>query len=390
MEKFDLIIVGAGAAGLMCAAEANKRGRRVLLLDHAEKVGQKIRISGGGRANFTNLHTTPDNFLSNNPRFCVSALKRYTPDDFIALVSKHGIAWHERDHGQLFCDGPAQQITDMLLSEAAGATVQTSTHVTNIAKGEDGFRLQTGRGEFVGQALVIATGGPSIPKMAASGFGYDVARQFGLKVIEPRPGLVPLTFAPELLQRLAPLAGVSLDASVTLGKVRFSEALLFTHRGLSGPVILQISSYWRKGDAIIIDLAPSQDVFAFLKAARANAPNKEARTALSQLLPKRVAQMLVERTACEGRLVEIGDKSLRHLADDVHAWSVTPNGSEGMRTAEVTVGGVDTRELSSKTMEARAVPGLFFIGETVDVTGHLGGFNFQWAWASGHACGEVV
>ncbi|MBT3334181.1 MAG: aminoacetone oxidase family FAD-binding enzyme, partial [Rhodospirillaceae bacterium] len=242
MENFDLIIVGAGAAGLMCAVEANKRGRRVLVLDHAAKVGQKIRISGGGRANFTNLHTTPDNFLSNNPRFCVSALKRYTPDDFIALVSKHGIAWHERDHGQLFCDGPAQQIINMLLSEAEGVTIQTSTHVTNIAKGEDGFRLQTGRGEFVGEALVIATGGPSIPKMGSSRFAYDIARQFGLKVIDPRPGLVPLTFDAQTLSMLDGLAGVSLDATAALGKTRFTEALLFTHRGLSGPVILQISS----------------------------------------------------------------------------------------------------------------------------------------------------
>jgi predicted Rossmann fold flavoprotein len=390
MEKFDLIIVGAGAAGLMCAVEANKRGRRVLLLDQAEKVGQKIRISGGGRANFTNVHTTPDNFLSNNPRFCVSALKRYAPDDFIAFVNKHGIAWHERNHGQLFCDGPAQQITDMLLREAEGVTVQTSTHVSNIDRSEAGFRLQTGRGECVGDALVIATGGPSIPKMGSSGFGYDVARQFGLKVVEPRPGLVPLTFAPELSQRLAALAGVSLEALVTLGKVQFIEALLFTHRGLSGPAILQISSYWRKGDAIIIDLVPGEDVFAYLKAARANEPRKEASTALSQMLPKRVAQMMAELTACEGSLAEIGDKSLRRLAAHINAWSVTPDGSEGMRTAEVTVGGVDTRDLSSKTMEARSVPGLFFIGETVDVTGHLGGFNFQWAWASGHACGEVV
>ncbi|MDA0231471.1 MAG: NAD(P)/FAD-dependent oxidoreductase [Proteobacteria bacterium] len=390
MEKFDVIIVGAGAAGLMCAVEANKRGRRVLLLDHAEKIGQKIRISGGGRANFTNLHTTPDNFLSNNPRFCVSALTRYPPDDFIALVNSHGIAWHERNHGQLFCDGSAQQVTDMLLCAAQGVTVQTATHVSKIAKGEDGFRLQTGRGEFGGEALVIATGGPSIPKMGSSGFGYDVARQFGLKVIEPRPGLVPLTFAPDLSQSLTALAGVSLDACVTLGKVKFIEALLFTHRGLSGPVILQISSYWRKGDAIIIDLAPGKDVFAYLKAARASEPRKEASTALSQMLPKRVAQMIAERTACDGRLSEIGDKSLRRLADHVNAWSVTPDGSEGMRTAEVTVGGVDTRDLSSKTMEARSVPGLYFIGETVDVTGHLGGFNFQWAWASGHACGEVV
>ena len=389
-QNFDVIIIGAGAAGLMCAGEAVKRGRRVLLLDHAAKVGEKIRISGGGRANFTNLHAPPQNFLSNNPHFCVSALKRYTQHDFIALVEKHQITYNERDHGQLFCDGTAQQITGMLLDEAAGVRILTSTSVTGTSKSEDIFSIETDNGIFQAGALVIATGGPSIPKMGASGFGYDIARQFGLKVAEPRAGLVPLTFDAETLGRLDGLAGVSLEARVKLGKVSFTEGLLFTHKGISGPVILQISSYWRKGDAITINLLPGIDVFQFLKEAKDGEPKKEVRTALAHLLPKRLAQRMIDWIECDGRLGETSDKTLRRLAEQINAWSLTPNGSEGMRTAEVTVGGVDTKGLSSKTMEANAVPGLYFIGETVDVTGHLGGFNFQWAWASGHACGQVV
>lgn len=390
MQDYDLIIVGGGAAGLMCAGEARKRGRRVLVLDHAEKVGQKIRISGGGRANFTNRHASPANYLSDNPGFCVSALKRYTQHDFIALVEKHGIAYHERDHGQLFCDESAQQIIDMLLKEACGACVMTATKVIRVSKDDDRFTVETDRGVFSACSLVIATGGPSIPKMGASGFGYGVARQFGLKVIEPHPGLVPLTFDAGMLSRLEGLAGISLEATATLGKVRFTEALLFTHRGLSGPVILQISSYWRQGDTIVVDLLPGTDVFQRLKEAKATHPRKEVSTALAQILPRRLAQRLVEWTGRDGRLADTPDKTLRGLADNVNAWRVTPDGSEGERTAEVTVGGVDTRELSSKTMEARLVPGLYFIGETVDVTGHLGGFNFQWAWSSGHACGQVA
>lgn len=390
MPDLDVIIIGAGAAGLMCAVEANKRGRRVLALDHAAKVAQKIRISGGGRANFTNLHASPANFLSDNPRFCVSALKRYTQHDFIALVEKHGISYHERDHGQLFCDGSAQQIIDMLLEEARGVRVQPATTVTRVSKGEDGFTVETDRGAFTGTSLVIATGGPSIPKMGSSGFGYAIARQFGLKVIEPRPGLMPLTLDAGTLSRLGGLAGISLNATVTLGKVRFTEALLFTHRGLSGPVILQISSYWRDGDAITIDLLPGADALRYLKDARDGQPKKNVSTALMQRLPRRLAQGIIALTDSDGRLAETSDKVLRRLAAQINAWRITPNGSEGFRTAEVTVGGVDTRELSSKTMEAQSVPGLYFIGETVDVTGHLGGFNFQWAWASGHACGQVA
>ena len=390
MPEFDVIIIGAGAAGLMCAGVAARRGRRVLVIERAERPGEKIRISGGGRANFTNLHAVPDNYLSDNPRFCVSALKRYTSRDFIALVDRHGIAWNERDHGQLFCDGSAQQITDMLLDEAQDAVLYTGTGIARIDRGATGFTVETDRGAFVAASLVVATGGPSIPKMGATGFGYDVARQFGLAVIAPRAGLVPLTFDAGMLAALEGLSGVSLDVTARLGKIRFDEALLFTHRGLSGPAVLQISSYWRPGDAITVDLLPGRDAFALLKAARAAQPKREVATALGDLLPKRLAQRLAEWTECDGRLADTPDRALRRLAEQVNAWRIVPNGTEGYRTAEVTVGGVDTLALSSQTMEARDVPGLYFIGEVVDVTGHLGGFNFQWAWASGHACGEAI
>ncbi|MBT3991017.1 MAG: NAD(P)/FAD-dependent oxidoreductase [Rhodospirillaceae bacterium] len=389
-QRFDVIIIGAGAAGLMCAGEAQKRGRRVLVIDKAAKVGEKIRISGGGRANFTNLYASPANYLSENPHFCVSALKRYSQHDFIALVEQHSIAYHERDHGQLFCEGTAQQITGMLLDEARDVRILTSSQVSHISKDGSGFAVETDQGNFTALSLVIATGGPSIPKMGASGFGYDVARQFGLKVIEPRAGLVPLTFDTDVLEKLEGLAGVSLDAEVKLGKIKFTEGLLFTHQGISGPVILQISSYWQHGDTITINLLPDIDVFQFLKEAKDGEPKKEVRTALAHLLPKRLAQKMVDWAGCDTRLAETSDKALRRLGAQINAWALTPKGSEGMRTAEVTVGGVDTKELSSKTMEANAVPGLYFIGEVVDVTGHLGGYNFQWAWASGHACGQVA
>ena len=390
MPDHDLIIIGAGAAGLMCAVESRKRGRRVLILERAEKPAQKIRISGGGRANFTNLHVSPSNFLSDNPRFCVSALNRYTPADFIALIEKHNIAYHERDHGQLFCDGSAQQIIDMLIEEAQGIALKTSAAITGIAKNDNGFTVTTHDDAFTAASLVIATGGPSIPKMGSSTFGYDVARQFGLGVIDPRPGLVPLTFDPGTLADLHGLAGVSVDATVTLGKTSFTEALLFTHRGLSGPAILQISSYWRPGQSLTINLLPGTDVFAHLKAAKQTQPKIEISTALAQLLPRRLAQRITAMTQTDGRLADLPDKTLARIAAHVNVWRIMPAGSEGYRTAEVTAGGVDTKALSSKTMEARSVPGLYFIGETVDVTGHLGGFNFQWAWASGHACGQVV
>ena len=390
MANYDVIVIGAGAAGLMCAGEASKRGRRVLVLERASRIGEKIRISGGGRANFTNLLAAPENYLSANPRFCVSALARYTQLDFITLVEKHKISYHERDHGQLFCDDSAQQIIEMLRDEARGAKIQTDTGITGILSLESGFSVETDRGIYSADSLVIASGGPSIPKMGASGFGYDIARQFGLDVIPPRAGLVPLTFDPEMKARMEGLSGVSVDAMAISGKTRFSEALLFTHRGLSGPVILQISSYWKPGDIITLDLLPGTDAFVELKAFRENEPRKEVGTVLAQMLPRRLAQRLVAWTNCGGRLAETSDKSLRNLSDQINRWQIKPTGSEGMRTAEVTVGGVDTKALSSKTMEVRSVPGLYFIGETVDVTGHLGGFNFQWAWASGFACGQVV
>ncbi len=390
MQEFDIIIIGAGAAGLMCAGKASKRGRRVLLLESSELVGQKIRISGGGRANFTNLHTKPENFLSDNPRFCVSALSRYTQHDFISLVEQHGIAYHERQHGQLFCDDSAQQIVDFLVAEAHGVTIQTAIKVTRIDKSESGFTVDSNHGHFSAPSLVLATGGPSIPKMGATGFAYTIARQFGLTVIEPRPGLVPLTFNTKTMAKLEGLSGMSLDARATLGKAQFQEALLFTHRGLSGPVILQISSYWHPGDTIVLDLLPGIDAFKILKMAKTCEPRKAVSTVVAQHLPKRLAHRLVDLTSGDSRLADVPDKALRRLGDHINAWSITPHGSEGMRMAEVTIGGVDTRALSSQTMEVRSVPGLYFIGEAVDVTGHLGGFNFQWAWASGHACGQVV
>lgn len=388
----DVLVLGAGAAGLMCAIEAGRRGRRVVVLDQASKPAEKIRISGGGRCNFTNRHTTPANFLSNNPRFCVSALRRYTPQDFIRLVDAHGIAWHEKTLGQLFCDRSAQQVIDMLLAEctAAGVEIRLGQRVTGTAKPDDRFSISTDTGTFRASALVVATGGPSIPKMGASGFGYDIARRFDLAVIPPRAALVPLTFGPEILEWSKDLSGVSVDAEVAFGKTRFAEGLLFTHRGLSGPSILQISSYWRDGEAIEVDLARGIDVFNTLKHARIDSPKRELGTALAGIVPKRLAERIVEEVGVNGRLADLSDKRLRAVADRINRWRVAPNGTEGYRTAEVTLGGVNTDGLSSKTMEAKAVPGLYFIGEVVDVTGHLGGFNFQWAWASGHAAGQAV
>lgn len=392
MERFDVVVVGAGAAGLMCAIEAGKRGRRVMVLDHAKAPGEKIRISGGGRCNFTNIHTRPEAFLSQNPRFAISALSRYQPKDFIALIERHGITWHEKTLGQLFCDDSARQVVDLLLTElkASGGTLRLNTGVTDLVKAENGFRLTAGGKDVHSDALVIATGGKSIPKMGATGFGYEVASHFGLRVVETRPGLVPLTFEIGLLERLKSLAGVSLDACVACGKTQFDEAMLFTHRGLSGPAILQISSYWRPGEAITVDMAPGVDVYAALREARAQHPRQLPATALSQLAPHRLAQLIVETEGAGAALTETGDKTLRKLADRVNAWTVKPVGSEGYRTAEVTVGGVDTRDLDQRTLQARGVSGLYFIGECVDVTGWLGGYNFQWAWASGWAAGQVV
>jgi predicted Rossmann fold flavoprotein len=392
MISYDVVVVGAGAAGMMCAIEAGKRGRRVLAIDHAEAVGEKIRISGGGRCNFTNLRTSQDAFLSQNPRFCISALKRYTPQDFIALVDRHAIAWHEKALGQLFCDGSARQIVQMLVDEMASAGVALRLGVTasGIERTDSVFCLRVG-GELIScEALVIATGGKSIPKMGASGFSYEVATRFGLKVVETRPALVPLTFEVGLLERLKPLAGVATDARVRCGTASFEEAMLFTHRGLSGPAILQISSYWREGEAIELDMAPGTDVFETLRAARAANGRQGVQTALAQHAPKRLAQTIAEAEGLTGNLGDASDKALRRLADAVNAWRVKPVGSEGYRTAEVTLGGVDTAALDQRTMMAKAVPGLYFIGEGVDVTGWLGGYNFQWAWASGWCAGQAA
>jgi predicted Rossmann fold flavoprotein len=371
---------------------AGKRGRRVLVIDHAKKPAEKIRISGGGRCNFTNIHTSPKNFLSDNPRFCISALAGFKPADFIALVDAHGIAWHEKTLGQLFCDGSSQQIIGMLLDECAqaGVTISLENEVKSVAKGETGFTVETSKGSFVAPALVVATGGKSIPKIGATGLAYEIARQFGLSVVPPRPALVPFTFGPELREALEGLSGVSVDAVVSHGKTRFAEALLFTHRGLSGPAILQISSYWREGDDIVIDMAPGRDVLAELKEARKATPKQEIATALARLLPKSLAENVARRAGVEGRIADLSDRKLEAAAMLVNRWRVKPSGTEGYRTAEVTAGGVDTRGLSSQTMEARAIPGLYFIGEAVDVTGHLGGFNFQWAWASGYAAGKAL
>ena len=388
----DVIILGAGAAGLMCAAVAGQRGRKVLLLEQSRYPGEKIRISGGGRCNFTNLHTSPANFLSDNPRFCNSALNGYTQSDFIALVESYGIAYHEKTRGQLFCDGSSRQIIEMLLEECGKASVQLrlGVRVAAIAKNENGFAVVADQEEYRCRSLVVATGGPSIPKMGSSGFGYKIAEQFDLKIVPPRAALVPLTFDAALLAQFKDLSGVSVDAVVSRGKISFDEALLFTHRGLSGPAILQISSYWRDGDDIIVDMAPGIDVLAGLKRLRGDHPRQEMATALAGFLPKRLARTIADVTGGPERIADFSDMHLLNVAAAVKQWRVRPNGTEGYRTAEVTLGGVDTSGLSSKTFETRSIPGLHFIGEVVDVTGHLGGFNFQWAWSSGYAAGRHV
>lgn len=388
--EVDVIVIGAGAAGLFCAMTAGRRQRRVLVIEHGNQAGAKILISGGGRCNFTNLDTKPERFLSDNPHFCKSALSRYTQHDFIDLVSRHDIAFHEKTLGQLFCDGSARQILAMLLAEceAAGVGLALGRGVTAICHDGGRFRVTTDQGDVAAESLVIATGGPSIPKMGATGFAYDVARQFGLRVVTPRPALVPLTLGAEDLALAAPLSGVSVETVARLGKAGFREKLLFTHRGLSGPAVLQISSYWREGQAIAFDLAPDTDIAAFLKARKAERPRAEVKTILAEVLPARFAQALA---GDQPRPIgETGDKTLAGLAARINRWSVIPAGTEGFAKAEVTAGGIDTRDLSSRTMAANAVPGLHFIGEAVDVTGWLGGYNFQWAWSSGWVAGESV
>lgn len=390
--QYDVIIIGAGAAGLMCAVTAGQRGRKVLLIDHAKSVGEKIRISGGGRCNFTNLYTSPDSFLSNNPRFCVSALKRFTQHDFITLVQKHQIAYHEKTLGQLFCDGSAQQIINMFLEEcqASGVHVKLNTSITSISKNDNGFIVETISETLDCSSVVIATGGPSIPKMGSTGWGYEIAKRFGLKVIPPRAGLVPFTLDTGLLGNFKNLAGIAVDVVVSCNKKQFSEALLFTHRGLSGPAILQISSYWNDGDIVIVNLLPNEDVSILLKEKKQSQPKQELQTLLAQILPKRLAQNIADEIGFKGRLADLSNKDILRISDRIHCWQIMPSGTEGYRTAEVTLGGVDTDELSSQTFEAKRICGLYFIGEVVDVTGHLGGFNFQWAWSSGFAAGQFV
>ena len=394
MDRRDVIVIGAGAAGMMCAAQAAARGRSVLLLDHAADPGEKIRISGGGRCNFTNLRAGPDNFLSDNPQFCISALARYTPAHFIALVERYNIAYHEKTLGQLFCDGSAQQIIDMLLTEMkqAGVELRVSTSVTDVEKDHAGFRVHLSKGKPVFcESLVVATGGRSIPKMGASDFGYRMASRFGVAVTETRPALVPLTFDDKILERLRPLSGIAVDVLVKCGEAAFEEAMLFTHRGLSGPAILQISSYWREGKHIDIAMAPGHAVYETLREMRKNNGKQALSTALATLLPKRLAKLIAEEHGImDGTLGDLTDVRLHKLEESVNFWRIWPSGTEGYRTAEVTLGGVDTRALDSKTMAVKAVPGLYFIGEVVDVTGWLGGYNFQWAWSSGWCAGQAA
>ena len=383
----DILILGAGAAGLMCAIEAGKRGRSVVVLEHNTSVGEKIRVSGGGRCNFTNTNAGPENYLSSNPEFCRSALARYTPSEFVSLVERHGIGYREKKLGQLFCDGSAQQIIDLLLKECAeaGVRIQTGIRVDEVKK-EGRFTIRTSGGHVESESLVVATGGLSVPKLGASDLGYRIARQFALRIVDPRPGLVPFVFNGDDWKRLHQLSGVSLDAEVSCGAVVFRENILFTHRGLSGPAILQASSYWKAGDAVTINLLPGIDVEEYLKTHRAT--KKELRSVLESVLPSRFVRAWLDIHGGGKPMNMLSAREIAEIAESLTRWRIVPGGVEGYSKAEVTVGGVDTSELSSKTLGVRSVPGLYFIGEVVDVTGWLGGYNFQWAWASGWAAGQ--
>lgn len=394
MEKYDVIIIGAGAAGLFCAAQAGQRGKRVLLLDNGKKPGRKILMSGGGRCNFTNLYTEPAAYLSHNPHFCKSALARYTQWDFIGLVNQYGIAYHEKTLGQLFCDESAQQIVDLLMAECekGQVTLRLRSEVLAVSREEAGWLVKLNGAEVLAEKLVIASGGLSMPGLGASPFGYRLAEQFGLRVYPTRAALVPFTLHKPLLEQLQTLSGVSLPTVIEAenGK-RFKEAMLFTHRGLSGPSVLQISSYWQPGEFVTIDLSPELDLDAFINEERQARPNQSLKNTLAKPLPKRLVEVLQALGLVpEVTLKQLNSKQQRELTDTLHRWRVQPNGTEGYRTAEVTLGGVDTTQLSSKTMEARDVPGLYFIGEVVDVTGWLGGYNFQWAWSSAWACAQAL
>ncbi|MBM3630659.1 MAG: NAD(P)/FAD-dependent oxidoreductase [Alphaproteobacteria bacterium] len=391
-EKYNVIIIGAGAAGIMCAIEAGKRGRKVLLLDHAKKIGEKIRISGGGRCNFTNLNIHPNKFISKNPKFIISALNQYNQEDFIKLINKHQIKFHEKKLGQLFCDGSAQQIIDMLLLECQNAKVilKKETIVYNIEKKDDQYLIEANTGKYLCDSLIIATGGLSVPKIGASAFGYEIAKKFNLNIVETLPALVPLTFSEKILEMCKELSGLSLEAMVSYNKIFFEEGMLFTHRGLSGPSVLQISSYWKLGDDIKINLSPKIDMFKFLENKKKLEPKEDISKVIFKILPKRLASLICKEVGVSGNISEISNKLLKKLSNQINAWFVKPIGSEGYRTAEVTLGGVDTNELYSKSMMSIKHPGLFFIGEVVDVTGHLGGYNFQWAWSSGFVAGQYA
>ena len=387
---YDVVIIGAGAAGLMCAIEAGKRGRRVLVLDHAKKLAEKIRISGGGRCNFTNLYADAEKFLSQNPHFCKSALRQYSQHDFINLLHANHIGFHEKKLGQLFCDNSSQDIITMLQTECAcaRATIRLDQHIDDIHRMDTGFVIEGNFPRITTESVVIATGGLSIPKIGATGFGYQIAQKFGLALVPTRPGLVPLTFDAEMLTRCKSLSGLSVEATVHCQRKEFAEGLLFTHRGLSGPSILQISSYWHDGVPLTVNLVPGTDIAAALKAGKRQNPKQDVVTCLSHYLPKRLAADICMQAGMDSQLTAHNDNRLGQLGQAVNEWQLLPAGTEGYRTAEVTLGGVDTAELSSSTMQAKHVPGLYFIGEVVDVTGHLGGYNFQWAWSSGFVAGQ--
>jgi len=390
--NYDVIIIGAGAAGMMSAIECGKRGRKVLLVDHSKKIGEKIRISGGGRCNFTNLHTDPSKFLSNNPKFVKSALSQYSQHDFISLINKYEIKFHEKKLGQLFCDHKAQQIVEMLLKECelANVTLKKEFIVENVNKEEDQYIILSNTKKYSSDSLIIATGGLSVPKIGASSFGYEIAKKFDLDVIKTLPALVPLTFNEKILKICKELTGLSVEAIVSFNKVLFQEGMLFTHRGLSGPSILQISSYWKLGDNIKINLSPKINVFKFLEDKKNSNPKQDIGVIIENILPKRLAQIICSENKVSGNICEVSKKILKELSESINTWIVNPVGSEGYRTAEVTLGGVNTNELSSKTMMSNKHNGLFFIGEVVDVTGHLGGYNFQWAWSSGYVAGKYA
>ena len=391
-EKYDVIIVGAGAAGMMSAIEAGKRGRKVLLIDHAKKIGEKIRISGGGRCNFTNINTHPSKFISKNPKFVISALKQYTQNNFIDLIKKHNIKFHEKKLGQLFCDESAQQIIDMLLLECqtAKVTLMKESTIMEVDKQDEQYFIAVGKVKYFCNSLIIATGGLSVPKIGASKFGYDVAKKFNLNIVETLPALVPLKFSEKILAMCKELSGLSLEAIVFFNKTFFQEGMLFTHRGLSGPSILQISSYWKLGNDIKINLSPKLDIFKLLESEKKLNPKQDINNIIGEILPKRLASMICKVNNINGNISELSNKLLKQLSESINAWVINPTGSEGYRTAEVTLGGIDTNEISSKTMMSKKHAGLFFIGEVVDVTGHLGGYNFQWAWSSGYVAGQYA